>query len=120
MTKVKVVPRSRSFGAQCHFKIKSQVFGFLSPRRQLAFDGIFLSIAFIRRSDEFISALTEWVSSGGGLVVACNAGTIYWGKHKTVNSFVEQLGMNFFYESWRGPDVAVSANRAGKAHIGKQ
>ena len=96
------------------------MFGFLSPSGQWTFDRIFLSIAFIRRSDEFILALTEWVSSGGGLVVACDAKLIYFGKHHTVNSFVEQLGMTFFYDAWRGPDMEVLANRAGKAHIGKQ
>ena len=72
------------------------------------------------RSDTFVSVLNTWVSSGGGLVVGCDSGMMYWGKHMTVNKFVEQLGMSFFLDLWRGPDIEVSANRARKARIGEQ
>ena len=80
----------------------------------------FLLIYIFYRSDSFVSELKTWLASGKGLIVSSGSSGIEQGTHNALNGFLIELGMSYFKTTWNADaTIDVKANRAKKAHLGK-
>ena len=80
----------------------------------------FSLLTYLCRSDSFVSELKTWLASGNGLVVSSDSSSIKQGTHNFLNKFLIELGMSYFETTWSTDKaIDVKANRAKKAHLGK-